>query len=461
MRDTLPPTGYLTVEGIQSAVSHVAGTYPELCQQITLPERSHEGRTITGLRIGKGSWSDRPGVLFLGGVHARELINPDLLCSLALRLCQSYRSGTPLTFGSKSFSASAIKRIVDTLDTFVIPLVNPDGRHYVQNPSGDPWWRKNRSPNVGHTCRGVDLNRNFDFLFPSGIGTSTDSCSLVFRGPSAFCEPETRNVRHLLDTRPRIHFMIDVHSYTELILHPWGDDDIQSTDPSMNFKNPAYDGLRGRTGQGYAEYMSSTDRAFFVSAGQEMRDAIAAVRGSMYTVKPGILLYPTSGTAKDYAFSRHFVDTGMQTVYAYTLETGKEFQPVYSEAANVISEASAGLVQFSLSALDKKVAFLGSISPTWARPGDMLTVVIGGRNFVPQRTFVSLGNDLRSEVLEVTPTTIRVGVRIYPATTVGRRSFSVLTPAGRVDSSTAGLHFTISPSYQSGMFATGVGGDQL
>jgi carboxypeptidase T len=348
----VPPTGYLSVSGIRSAMHHAAATYPNLCQLVDLPEQSHEGRTIKALRIAGAAGEGRRGVLFLGGVHARELVNPDTLVSLALRLCQAYDDGTGLTFGGRSYDAETIKLIVDALDVFMIPLVNPDGRRHVQRAGGDPWWRKNRNPNPGLPCQGVDLNRNFDFLWSSGIGTSTSACSDVFRGAGAFSEPETRNVRHLLDTDPGIGFMIDVHSYSELILHPWGDDDNQTTDPEMNFLNPAFDGLRGNPGDSvYREYIAEADRDWYVTAGQAMRDAIAAVRGRTYTLQQSVLLYPTSGTSKDYAYSRHFVDTGKRRVYAYTLETAREFQPPYSEALQVIDETSSGLVQFCLSAL--------------------------------------------------------------------------------------------------------------
>lgn len=331
---------------------HVARTYPHLCELVDLPERSHERRVIRALKLAGGTGTDRRGVLFLGGVHAREVINPDTLVSLALRLCQAYDGGTGLTFGGKAYDDETIKSIVERLDVFMVPLVNPDGRRYVQRAGGDPWWRKNRNPNPGLPCQGVDLNRNYDFLASSGIGTSTGSCSDVFRGSGAFSEPETRNVRHLLDAFTNIGFMIDVHSYSELILFPWGDDDNQTTDPAMSFANPAFDGVRGTPGDSlYREYIADEDRDWYTRAGEAMRDAIAAVRGRTYTLQQAVLLYPTSGTSKDYAYSRHLVDTGKRKVYAYTLETAREFQPPYNEALQVIDESSAGLVQFCLSAL--------------------------------------------------------------------------------------------------------------
>jgi hypothetical protein len=42
---TLSFTGYLTSEGIDSAVQYIAKSYPSLVQLIVLPEKTHEGRT--------------------------------------------------------------------------------------------------------------------------------------------------------------------------------------------------------------------------------------------------------------------------------------------------------------------------------------------------------------------------------------------------------------------------------
>ena len=75
--------------------------------------------------------------------------------------------------------------------------------------------------------------------------TSTDPCSEIYRGPAAESEPETANVTWLLDRSPNVSYFIDIHSFGEDILYNWGDDDDQTTDPAMNFRNPAFDGKRG------------------------------------------------------------------------------------------------------------------------------------------------------------------------------------------------------------------------
>jgi carboxypeptidase T len=347
----MPPSGYLTAAGIEACLQYLAATYPNICQLITLPETSVDGSTIHAIKLASGG-GDRHGLFLLGGVHARELVPPDALVSLALRLCQAYTAGTGFTFGTQVYAPGTIKLLIEALDSFILPEANPDGRTYVQAVGGDPWWRKNRRPGAG-ACSGVDINRNYDFLWSSGIGTSADPCDYqIYKGPSAFSEPETRNVRWMFDSYPNIECMVDVHSYSQLFLYAWGDDDNQTTNTTMNFRNPAYDGVRGTPGDtAYREYIPTADQDWLVNSGGRVRDAIAAVRGRSYLVEQGVGLYPTSGTSDDYAYARHFVDGSKPRVYAYTLEIGTEFQPTYSEALVEIDEVASGLLQFAIQCL--------------------------------------------------------------------------------------------------------------
>lgn len=345
----MPPSGYLTVPGVESVVSYLLKTYPQVCHPVAMAEKSVEGRVIPAFRLAAGPNTGRRGLLYIGGTHARELVSPDLLLSLGLKLCQSYTGHSDLAFGPKVYPADTVKLILETVDIFVIPLLNPDGRAWVQNPNGYSMWRKNRRPDPGSGCQGVDLNRNYDFLHSSGIGTSASPCSEIFRGGAAFSEPETRNVRALLDANPKVRALVDVHSFEEMIYHPWGDDSLQSTDPAQNFQNPAFNGLRGDPyDTAYKEYIPAADLDWLVQAGDAMAGAIKAVRGRVYGVAPAVQLYPTSGTSKDYSYSRHIVNAAKGKVYSYTIETGTEFQPLYSEALEVIKEVSAGLTQLAI-----------------------------------------------------------------------------------------------------------------
>jgi murein tripeptide amidase MpaA len=53
-----------------------------------------------------------------------------------------------------------VKNILEKVTIIIVPFVNPDGYEYTW--TGDRLWRKNRQINSGSTCRGVDLNRNYN-----------------------------------------------------------------------------------------------------------------------------------------------------------------------------------------------------------------------------------------------------------------------------------------------------------
>ena len=354
-----PPPGYLDVAGIDSCVSYLVSSYPSLCQPVYLPEATHEGRPVRAFRLRAGSGT-RNGLLLVGGTHARETINPDMLVRLAVHLCWAYSAGSGLRYGGKTWSPTDIRLILDGTDLFFIPQLNPDGRAWVFNPSGYRWWRPNRSDNAGTDCIGTDLNRNYDFLWRWTIGnTSADPCDSEgrYRGDAVFSEPETRNVKWLLDAFPNINAYVDVHSYSELLMYPWGDDNDQTTNPQQNFQNPLYDGQRGVYGSAYGEYIPRADLDRFIDIGTRIRDAIEAVRGRRYTLQEGSDLYGTSGTSSDYAYSRYFRRfRGKTKVWAWGFETNTAangqwwgFQPPIADAVQVMDEVSSGLIQLALS----------------------------------------------------------------------------------------------------------------
>ena len=71
--------------------------------------------------------------------------------------------------------------------------------------------------------QGTDANRNWDFYWGSEGGASTDSCSQTYQGPEPFSEVEARNVRDfVLRHNDTIKFYQTLHSYSQLILFPWG-----------------------------------------------------------------------------------------------------------------------------------------------------------------------------------------------------------------------------------------------
>jgi murein tripeptide amidase MpaA len=340
---------YLNVVEVESAIVALGAAFPSLCEVITLPNTTHEGRTSRAMRLANGALDDRPAVLFIGGQHAREWGSGEICINFATDLLEAYTGGTGLVYGGKTFTSTQVQRILNNSQVFVFPCVNPDGRNHSQTVYS--MWRKNRNP-----VAAVDINRNYDVVWDfrtafnplSPIQTSDVPSNDTYHGTAAHSEPETRNVVSLLDNHPQIQWMIDIHSYSKLLYHNWGDDQNQVVDPAMNFLNAGYNGQRGvRNDNAYREYINPSDLAVQKCLVGKMKDAIQAVRGVSYSTGQSFDLYPTSGTATDYPYSRHLVDPSKTKTHGFLIEWGTEFQPSWSEMENIIKDISAALVSFA------------------------------------------------------------------------------------------------------------------
>ena len=317
----------------------------------------------------------RPGVLITGSMHAREWGGSDICINFLTNLIDGYINNKTIIYGETTFPPVQIKTMLEHIDLFVFPDVNPDGKIYSQtndDPNLSPddegiWWRKNRNPailpngdNPKFHLTGVDFNRNFDFLWNSGIGTVNSdgtNSSETYKGIVAFSEPETKNVKYLFDNITKLSYYVDIHSFGEMILYSWGDDDNQSLDKEMNFRNSNFDRIRGTPRDSdYKEYIESNDEKMLKNLGDKMNYALERVRGRKYRVEQAVGLYPTSSTSDDYAFSRHIISDGDgrdQKIYSFTIEFGKEetgFIPPLSEMKEVIKEVSSGLTELCIAA---------------------------------------------------------------------------------------------------------------
>lgn len=314
---------YRTVAQLTAVVEQLVAAAPDLCTLLPLPQPSIQGTPVSAVRIaapGPTPVDARPAVLLIAGTHARELMNPDLLVELAVDLVAAHRNGTDVVLGGRTWQAAQLRTMLEAVSLYLLPCVNPDGRTYVMTV--DDMWRKNRRDNPGISCDGVDLNRNADILWGVTEGqTSCSPCTDIYCGSAAFSEPENRNVKYLLDTHPIDHF-VDVHSFSELVIYPWGHAVNQSTDPAQNFRTLPTGTCRPLGRRGYREYIAPDDLALFQRVAQRIVDEIAAVRGRRYSPEPGMTLYPTTGTHSDYAWSRHLADPAQYKTYGFTMETG-------------------------------------------------------------------------------------------------------------------------------------------
>ena len=352
---------YRNVEDIEDDLISLSQTYPTISKIMELPKKSIEGRTIHYIIIGKNKENtSNKSILLTGGVHAREWGGSDICVSFAADILEAYSINKGLRYGNKYFDAEQIKTIVEELNLIILADVNPDGRAYSQSHPTHRMWRGNRNLQDS-SCFGVDLNRNFDFLWDfkkcfspnADVHTSNDPCdtSQTYCGKFAFSEPETQNIKYLLDKYDGIGHYIDIHCFGGSFLHSWGVDQNQSSNPDMNFGNSNYNNVRGEDEDDvYKEYILKEDLHYVTNLGKVFQDSVKDSSGKGYEVKQGFYLYPTSGCTDDYSYSIHSLNNS-QKVYGFTLEFGKDvpgdFQPPWNEMEKIIIEISSGLVGFS------------------------------------------------------------------------------------------------------------------
>ena len=193
--------------GIVWYLSELAARYPNIVSLIAVGE-TIEGRTIWGVRVGSGIESAKPGVVVFGCQHAREWISSTLPSYLAHHLASNYGSDARVT------------ELLDRVEFFLIPVVNADGYVFSWSGSRARLWRKNRRDN-GNGTYGVDLNRNWAEGWGEA-GSSSNPGSILYCGTEPFSEPETQAVRDFLQNHSRVRAVVDVHSYSQMILWPYG-----------------------------------------------------------------------------------------------------------------------------------------------------------------------------------------------------------------------------------------------
>lgn len=202
---------YHTYDEVISMLKGFATNYSNIVEYKVLG-KSIEGRDIPLIRLtNKKNRKNKfftPGIVFLGTHHAREHLSTEVPLLILEHLVSSYASN------------SHIKNLIDSRDIYFIPLVNPDGALYDIKGKRYKMWRKNRVRN-NNGSYGVDLNRNYS-RFWGGSGASSSPRSDIYHGPRAFSEPETIAIKKFLEETANLRFVLSFHTYSELILYPWG-----------------------------------------------------------------------------------------------------------------------------------------------------------------------------------------------------------------------------------------------
>ena len=230
---------------------------------------SFQGRTIWAVKVSDNVDldEDEPEVLFTANQHAREHLTVEMALYILNRLTTD----------------SAFTNLVNNREIWIIPMVNPDGVEYDIATGSYRMWRKNRQANP------TDLNRNWSYQWGCCGGSSGTVSSETYRGPSAFSAPETQVVRNFVNSRviggvQQIKAHIDWHTYSELILWPYG-----------------------YTTANTAAGLTANDRNAHAQLGQNM----AATNG--YTPEQASDLYIADGTINDWMW-------GVHKIFSYTFE---------------------------------------------------------------------------------------------------------------------------------------------
>lgn len=295
--------GYRTVEETRAFLDQMAATYPNLAEVFTYgqswkkQQNAATGYDLFGIKLTNKSITGAKPTFFLeGGIHARELVPVEVSTRFVQYLLSNYGTEADATW------------LLDEHLIVVVPIVNPDGRKLAEQNLSKRKNMNNTTGNCSTVSFGIDLNRNFQYLWGTVNTPSTPPCDETFPGLTAASEPETQAIQTLVnslfpDQRGPLRsdpapldatgVFLDMHSTGNLVLYPWGQDNTPP--PNLQLRTIA----------------------------QKM----ASYNG--YSPIQSIELYPTSGTAREYAYGELGV-AGLGMEIGSGSGTCGGFMPAYS-----------------------------------------------------------------------------------------------------------------------------------
>ncbi|NXX91504.1 CBPB1 Carboxypeptidase, partial [Centropus bengalensis] len=266
---------YNNWEMIAAWTADIAAQNPDLVFRSVIGE-TYEGRPMYLLKVGK-SGPNKKAIFMDCGFHAREWISP--------AFCQWFVKEAVETYGRDT----VMTRLLNSLDFFVLPVVNIDG--YVYTWTKNRMWRKTRSKNPGSLCIGTDPNRNFNAGWGT-LGSSKNPCDSTYCGSAPESEKETKALADfILEHLSSIKAYLTIHSYSQLLLFPY----------SYTYELPS----------DYKELNSIAEAA---------SKELGSLHNTKYTYGPGAkTIYPAAGGSDDWAYNQ-----GIKYSFTFELrDTGK------------------------------------------------------------------------------------------------------------------------------------------
>lgn len=287
-----PDAGYTTYSELTNILNEYRSRFPGIVSVQSIG-KSHEGRDIWAVKISDNVdvEENEPVVFFNAMHHAREVMTTEIALDIIDQLTSGYAAN------------SRTQNWVNSNAIWVVPMVNPDGNNKVWTSNN--MWRKNTREGYG-----VDINRNYPYAWGTCNGSSGSTYSDTYRGPSAGSEPETQAMMGLV-ARIKPVLSISYHSYSELVIYPYGCDGEHTPDRD--------------TIEGVGRQL----------AGRLPKD------GSSGTYDPGTsweLLYAVDGGDIDWYYNEH-------QVLPYVIEvnsTAQGFQPPFSWRQKTVEKNRAG-----------------------------------------------------------------------------------------------------------------------
>ncbi len=288
--------GYYTLEEIVEHLVEINNTYPNLTNLISIGT-TLENRDVWAIKISDNANidEDEPEILYTGLHHAREPMSYMNLFYYMYWLLENYQSD------------DLANHLINNRELWFIPAVNPDGLVYNQSiaPNGGGMQRKNMRETCSGGVDGVDLNRNYSYMWAyDNEGSSPDGCGETYRGTSPFSEPESQIVRDFVQSH-NFPIALNYHSYSNLLIYPLG----------YEYDNP----------------IPEDDLAIFIEYGEDM------VQYNGYALGSGPdLLYPVNGEACDWMY-------GAEGIFAYTPEIGSGQDGFWPQTSRIVPLAEENL----------------------------------------------------------------------------------------------------------------------
>mmetsp|Transcript_23994 Transcript_23994/g.47653 ORF Transcript_23994/g.47653 Transcript_23994/m.47653 type:complete len:683 (+) Transcript_23994:348-2396(+) len=283
---------YRSIAGMNQFMKDLAANYPDLVTLETIGEsyikkngNNNDGRSpgydiyalnITAANSTRQS-SEKGKLLITSGIHAREYTPTELLARFIEMLIDGYNNNNA--------------QITSILQHTEIHAVI----HYMAENFSSTYWRKNMNPSgcKNEDFYGVDINRNFDFLWGDESGASSNPCADEYHGTGPNSEKETQAlVNYAMRVFPEsqrrsdpekqmddalgddiMGMYVDIHSTGEYIYYPWGHRDKTSPD------DDAYQAIARKMSHynGYDLWASGFDFVYPVSG--DSSDYMYAVMG--------------------------------------------------------------------------------------------------------------------------------------------------------------------------------------